>query len=404
VLFAILYSGKGGVRIAIAVVDLATHKRRVLIPIGNQPHYAHGYLFYDVATRLFAVPFDATAMKLTGDPIEIAADLRISGLNVVDFAVSDNGVLGYSTGGDWGRLEAMWVSRDGTAQPVDPTWGGALMAPSIAPDGTRLAVGLRPVPGRSEIWIKQLDRGPALKLTSSATYNNAPVWTPDGRSVTYQSNQSFTFDLWTRRADGSAPAVLEARTARSFSEVVWSPDGKSLIGRTALSADGEGDIMISHPPQDTTMRSLIATPATEKNMTFSPDGKWMAYASNESGQFEVYVVPFPDVTASRTLLSAAGGNEPRWSHRGGEIFYRDRAGNMVAAEVHTSPAFSLVKSTVLFPAAQCEGSNAYRDFDVSLDDKRFMMFRRQTPGAGVQLVVVENWLGEVKRRGAAGKK
>ena len=397
VLFAIVHSGKGAVRVAIAMADLATHKHRELIPVGSQPRYADGHLFYVVGANVFAVPFDADAMKITGEPIQVVTDVRVSGLNFVDYAVSDNGVFAYTIGGALGKLEPMWVSRDGTAQPVDPAWADALMAPSISPDGTRLAVGVRPATGRSEIVIKQLDRGPALKLKSAAIYSNAPAWTPDGRSITYQSNQDGTFDLWTRRADGSAPPTLAARTAQSFSEVLWSPDGKSLIGRTSLSSNGEGDIMIAHPPRDTTMRPLIATPATEKNMTFSPDGKWMAYASNESGQFEVYVVPFPDVHASRTLLSTEGGNEPRWSHHGGEIFYRDKAGNMVAAQVKTSPDFSPVRLTVLFPAAQYEGHNAYRDFDVSLDDKRFLMFRPATQGAGVQLVVVENWLMTTRR-------
>ncbi|MDB4890030.1 MAG: protein kinase [Gemmatimonadetes bacterium] len=398
VLFLIVHSGKGAVSGSIGVVDLATRKHRELIPLGSQPRYADGHLFYVVRATVFAVPFDADAMKITGEPVQVVADVRVSGLNVVDYAVSDNGVFAYTVGGGLGTLEPTWVSRDGTAQPVDPAWTGALMAPSISPDGTRLAVGVRPVQGRNEIVIKQLDRGPALKLTSPAIYSNAPAWTPDGRSITYQSNQDRTFDLWTRRADGSAPPTLAARTtAQSFSEALWSPDGKSLIGRTSLSATGEGDIMISHPPQDTTMRPLIATQSTEKNMTFSPDGKWMAYASNESGQFEVYVVPFPDVHASRTLLSSAGGNEPRWSHRGNEIFYRDKMGNMIAAEVKTSAEFSAVKSTVLFPAAQYEGHNAYRNFDVSLDDKRFLMFRPLTQGAGVQLVVVENWLKATHR-------
>ena len=400
VLFMILNSGKSGYRPAVAVADLATHKYRVLVRLGSQPRYAQGYLCYSVGAVLFAVPFDADAMKVTGEPVRLVGDLRVGGLNVVDYGISDNGVLAYTTGGNWGNLEATWVSRDGTSQPVDSTWLGAMMAPSSSADGTRLAVGLQPTSGQSGIVIKQLDRGPALKLTSTAIFNNAPVWTPDGRSVTYQSNRSGTFDLWTQRADGSAPAALEARTPRALSEVLWSPDGKSLLGRTALSADGEGDIMLSHPPQDPTMRPLIATPATEKNMTFSPDGKWMAYSSNESGQFEVYVVPFPDVHASRTLLSTSGGNEPRWSHRGGEIFYRDKAGNMIATEVRTSPAFSPVKSTVLFAAAQYDGHNAYRDFDVSPDDKRFLMFRPFARGAGTQLVVVENWLMTTRRNPA----
>ena len=405
VLFAILYVAKTSTRVGIAVVDLATHKHRVLHPRGSQPHYANGFLFYVLGNRLFAVPFDQDRLSVTGEPITVALDVRVSGVSIADYAVSENGVLAYATGAPGGVLEPMWVSRDGTAQPVDPAWHGALMAPSISPDGLRLAVGNSSVSGRSEIWIKQLDRGPALKLTPSGIYNNGPAWTPDGRSVTYQSNQNGgTFDLWTRRADGSAPATLAAHTERALSEVMWSPDGKSLIGRTALSADGEGDIMISHPPEDTTMRPLIATPATEKNMTFSPDGKWMAYASNESGEFEVYVVPFPDVTASRTLLSTAGGNEPRWSHRGGEIFYRDRAGNMVAAQVKTSLTFSLVKSTVLFAAAGYQEHNAYRNFDVSRDDQRFLMLRPVTQGTGTQLVVVENWLADVKGSVSAGKK
>ena len=138
---------------------------------------------------------------------------------------------------------------------------------------------------------------------------------------------------------------------------------------------------------------------TEGAPTFAPDGRWLAYASNESGRSEIYVVPFPSgAAAAKWLVSTNGGTEPAWSHRGGEVFYRDGAGNMVAVAVQTTPTFVRGRTTVLFPAAGFLAGAFRREYDVSPDDERFLMIRPLGASAPEQLIVIENWFEELKAK------
>ena len=385
---------------AIAVADIPSGKHRILVDDAVFARYAvSGHLLYVTTNRtLMLVPFDQGSMKITGEPTPLVEGMRLGALGSVDLAISQNGTLLYAAGAGGQTNELVWVTRDGTAQSVDPDWQGlSFEYPTFSPDGKQLAVARRIDTQVNDIWIKQLDRGPSIRLTTEGTNNNQPAWTPDGRSITFASNAGprSTLDLWTKRADGSAPAALQLRVKSPISEPLWSPDGKWLIfvreGGTSV-----GDILGLRLGIDTVPLPLIATRFDDASPALSPDGRWLAYSSNESGQYEIYVVPFPDIRAGKWAVSTRGGTEPLWSHRGSELFYRDGSGNLVAVAVSTAPSFSPGHSTALFPAASYASDRTGRVYAVAPDDRRFIMIRLLSVKTGEQVVVVENWFDELK--------
>jgi len=167
---------------------------------------------------------------------------------------------------------------------------------------------------------------------------------------------------------------------------------------TPNGANGSSDIFGIRPGVDTAAVPLVSTRFTEAAPTLSPDGRFLAYTSNETGDFEIYVVPFPNTGAAKWAVSTRGGREPAWSHSGKELFYRDGSLNLVAVEVKTTPTFSLGSSTVLFPVGGYRSSTLDPEYAVAPDDRRFLMIRRFVPNAPDKLIVVENWFEELKSK------
>jgi eukaryotic-like serine/threonine-protein kinase len=314
-----------------------------------------------------------------------------------DLAVSANGTLVYGTGGGQGKPELAWMTREGKSQSLDSTWLGFFHAPAISPDGRRVAVELT-LDGSNSIWIRQLDRGPPVRLSAENAGNGELTWTPDGRSVTYGTYPDGSAGLWTQRADGSAKAALQAREKRGAVGPRWSRDGKWLVFCTDKRQPGAGDILGIRPNVDTLPIPLVATRFTEGAPDISPDGRWLTYTSDESGQYEVYVVPFPNTSAAKWAVSARGGTEPVWSHSGRELFYRDGDANLVAVTVRTTPTFSAGDTRVLFPAAGFRAGGLGAQYAVAPDDRRFLMIRRSVATTADKLIVVENWFEELKAK------
>ena len=287
-----------------------------------------------------AAPFDLKRLEVTGPAVALLPGIEVRGVSASQFALSETGTLVYRTGGSGLSYELVWVSRVGAVEPVDPTWTGNIDDPALSPDGTRLAANIRD--GDSwDIWVKQLDRGPSLRLTFEGSRNEYPTWTPDGGSVTFFSDRAGTdFDLWTKRADGSAQAVLELRRDGGVSEALWSPDGEWLIYRTSNAAGDQEDLLALRPGQDTEPVPLVASGFRERQPRLSPDGRWLAYMSNETGRDEIYVVPFPNAGDAKWPVSTSGGTEPVWAHSGRELFYRNGLGEMVTVPVEAEPTFA----------------------------------------------------------------
>jgi len=179
----------------------------------------------------------------------------------------------------------------------------------------------------------------------------------------------------------------------------WTPDAKWLVFETDPSQSGAGDILGIRPGLDSVPVPLVVTKFTEAAPALSPDGRWLAYSSNETGDFEIYVVPFPNTHAAKWAISTAGGMEPVWSHRGNELFYRDSSENLIAAELTTKPTFSVGRTTRLFPAGKFGASRYGSRYAVTSDGTRFLMARPLETSAPDKLVVVENWFEEVRATG-----
>lgn len=403
VLFTVAFNDRnavtGTVSYAIAVADIPSGKHRVIVDDAMYARYASsGHLLYVTTNKILMVaPFDQNRMKITGEPTPLTEGMRLGLFGSADLAVSATGTLVYATGAGQGKRELVWVRRNGKALSVDPDWqGGYFGFPAISPDGKWLAVTRSATTEPLNIWVKRLDRGPSIKLTLEGRYNVGPAWTPDGRSVTFSSNVAAgVFHLWTRRADGSAKAMLQFREKRHVYGPRWSPDGKWLVFQTDPAQSGAGDILGIRPQTDSGPMALVATASTELSPALSPDARWLAYASNETGQFEIYVVPFPNTGAAKWAMSTGGGLEPLWSHRGSELFYRDASGNLVTVEVKTKPTFSPGRSTVLFPATGFHSYTFAPQYAVAPDDQAFLMIRPAETSTPDKLIVVENWFEEL---------
>jgi Tol biopolymer transport system component len=306
-------------------------------------------------------------------------------------------------------VEAVWVDRAGAATVVDTTWtfipsgnGGI----ALSPDGRRVALAIQ-TGGTEDIWIKELPRGPFTRLTFEGS-NVRPSWTADGRSVLYfSSGGGGNSDLQRRRADGtSAPETLLDAT-RAIWEVVPTPDTTVMIVR--LGVPPTRDIYLLRRGAgsgDSAITPLMANDGYEEVApVLSPDGRWLAYASNESGRYEVYVRPFPEVNDGRWQISGNGGNEPLWAHSGRELFYRAGNGDLIAVTVTGSSAFAAAEQRRLFSAGSYLTNNAHTEYQISPDDRQFLFKRlvgSEIAGArAATAVLVQHWLSELEGTRAA---
>jgi serine/threonine protein kinase len=403
VVFSVVYKkGVEGKRSsAIAVAEIPSGKHRVILNDGMYARYAaSGHLLYVTSNRtLMVVPFDQNSMKVTGEPRVLLEGMRLGDIGSADLAISEAGTLVYATGAGEGKFEFVWITREGKAEGVDPDWQGYFWNPSLSPDGKQLAVAMPNCCGDVDIWVKQLDRGPIIKVSLESSEDFYPTWAPDGRSVIFSSSAaSGSFNLWTKRADGSGQAALQFHWKRRFDDARWSPDGKWLVFLRNDGVSGSSDILGIRPGIDSVAVPLVATKFMEAAPALSPDGHLLAYTSDETGQYEIYIVPFPNTGAAKWAVSTRGGIEPLWSHSGRELFYRDGSSNLVAVEVKSTPTFSLGTSTVLFPMGGYRSRTVFPEYAVAPDDRRFLMIRRFLPNAPDKLVVVENWFEELKAK------
>ena len=291
----------------------------------------------------------------------------------------------------------MWVDRDGGAEEIEPGWTGDFLDPVLSRDESRIAVSILTAVGR-HVWIKPLDGSPASRLTFAGAVNLRAAWTLDDQSVMFVSDRSGESLLYQKRADGATAAIrIPLYDERPVFGIEPSRDGSWLIFRTDNQAPGRGDIL-AVARGDTVPVELIATPAEEVASTLSPDGRWLAYTSDESGRREVYVRPFPNVSDARRQVSTSGGSEPLWAHSGRELFYRTSDNNLIAVQVVRDPAFSLGTQRRLFSVMRYKPDAFHRAYDVARDDQRFLMIRQEVGEDEGELILVLNWLEEVKRQ------
>ena len=396
VLFTITMQG-GIEQAQVAALDLRTGERRTVLRGGSHAQYvAPGYLVYGVAGTLRAVGFDLGRLETIGAPVPVIEGIAMTSQGGTDVSVADDGTLVYVRGQGEVQRTLVWVDRQGQEELL-PAPPGVYSIPRLSPDGTKMAVIVN-TGQEADISIWDLTRQTLTRVTFGGGLNN-PVWTPDGQRLVWGSGALF----W-QAADGTGAVerLAESDTSGLVPYAV-TPDGTRLI----LRADGPGtgaDLMVLALNGNRTITPLIQTTFNERNAEISPDGRWLAYESDESGQSEVYVRPFPAVNAGRWQVSTAGGRQPLWAGSGREIFHRALDGALlgVSAEVVGERGFRVGTPTTLLEGRYYTGGPfSGRMYAASPDGRRFVMIK-ESSGADEgalppTIVVVQHWTEELQR-------
>ncbi len=390
----------------IEVMFLADHQRRTLQRGGTFGRYlpgsnGTGHLVYINKGTLFAVPFDAEKLEVRGTPSPVLQEVAYSTLSgSAQFDFSRNGTLVYRSGGatEGNLVIVQWLDAAGKTQPLLAKPGG-YQRPRVSPDGQRLALD-----DGSDIWVYEARRDTMTRLTFGGGSNIVPVWSPDGRYIAFVGPTG----IWFARSDGAGkpqPLIQGKNLLVPFS---FTPDGKRLvydevnpvtsydIWTVTIESDGAG--LRAGKPE-----SFLQTPADERQPAFSPDGRWLAYVSNESGTYQVYVRAFPD-KGGKWQISNAGGAYPKWSSNGHELFFRGEDNRiMVATYAAKADSFVPDKPRVWSDKQLANlGSVGISNYDLAPDGKRIVALMPVQTGeaqkAQNHVIFLENFFDEVRRK------
>jgi serine/threonine protein kinase len=386
----LLFYVLGGEQEGIVVASLDSQEKRLLIPHAWRATYAPpGFLLFLQQETLMVQPFDAAHSRLSGEAVPIAEKVDWH------FSAADNGVLAYRAGANDVR-QLRWFDRNGrelgkVGRPGD------YLEPSLSPDGTRVAVGVGTWTPVGDVWLLELSRGSLSRLTSHPTDDITPVWSPDGKEIVFCSNRNGHFDLYKKDAGGTGAEELIYRSSADKFPSDWSRDGKYVIYYT-VDPKTKADLWAVPMSGEHKPTPFLQTEFNETNALFSPDGRWVAYNSDESGTPEIYVRPFPPA-GGKWQVSTRGGVQPAWSSDGKELYYVAPDGKIMAAEVKPGSVFAAGLPAALFDAGlRPEGLTESRSsFVVTPDGQRFLVNTNAEEAAHIPITVVVNWTSELKR-------
>ncbi len=394
------------------VLDPKTGKRKSLVR-GSTPTYvpvsAHaGYLVYASAGTLFAARFDLDRLAIQGDPMPLVEDIAMAPNGAANYDVSGNGTLVYVPSVAAASRSLVWVDRSRRETPTSlPARAYTFLR--LSPDGTQVALtGLED----RRIWIGDLRQGTVRRLTLGSSEDGWPIWTPDSRSIVFDSNRDGALNMYSQPADGSGPAVRLTTGSQGQFPNSMTRDGRHILAAEYTVSTGLDIVMFSPPaagpaPGEPAMpfvlaRPLVKTRAGEYNAIASPDGRLFAYQSNESGRTEVYVKPLSGALDVRWQVSTSGGSSPVWAPKSRELYYRDVSGAVIAVPFETSGATWRAGTPTKVIDAQYATPSDMFNYDVSPDGQQFLMLkdtgRDDQKDTHANIVVVLNWAEELKRR------
>jgi serine/threonine-protein kinase len=399
----------------IEALRLSTGERKRVTPGGKAYLTTSGHLVFATSTGdLMAAPFDTESMTRLSSAILITEGIYIDTNGNPFFSLAKDGsLLSWADPYFRAELEFAWVNESGMISPVDEGWTFDPHHPNagwaISPDGDRIALKQLTDLG-PDIWIKGVATGAIRPLTFHEAEDRFPRWAPDGQSITFLSDRLGNMDIWTKRADGSGEASLLLDYEQPVREAVWSRDGEWIVFRAGGFSGNQGDrdIFGFRPGLDSIPHPLAAMPEVdETGPTLSPDGRWLAFVSTETGNREVYIRPFPDTRRWVIKVSTGGGRGPVWGRDSGELFYLSEGGGVNArrdvwvANIEPGPTPAVADQRILFtvPDGFHLGANTTT---YAFDDERelFLMARAyRPPGAPErELILVQNWIELVKER------
>jgi eukaryotic-like serine/threonine-protein kinase len=339
-----------------------------------------GAILFSRASTLMAVQFDEKKLEAVGEPFAVAQQIAV-GTNANWLASSSwNGVVAYVSG-ELSKRRYVWRDREGKDLGTIGDAGGVVM---IAPDGKRLVGD----PGAANIEIQDLGSGESRRLTMGTERGNNPVWSPDGRYVVYTSAGG----LYRIATDGGTRPELLLRSETPAFAKSWSPDGRYLIYARVNPGIGADLFALPIGQPGAQPMALWQTPATSGQGEFSPNGRWVAITSNESGQSEIYVIPFPPAANEKWAVSTGGGVMPRWRRDGNELFYISPDWKMMAVDVDTQPTFRSGTPRALFDTEMVDTGirNGPMSWDIAPDGKRFLIISDASQ-SNSSLNVILNW-------------
>jgi Tol biopolymer transport system component len=376
---------------AIYVGSIDSKERKRLLAADSRPLYAApGYLLFNRGGTVYAQPFDAGTLELSGEPVRVADGVPtwIQGVNVspsltrtASYGVSQAGVLAYRTGGTTAnpgggsdeQRSLAWIDRTGQRSSQVGTTG-MYMGIDLSPDGKRFAVHRHEGNG-GDNWVFDLAQGRMQRLTFDTTQDNAsPLWSPDGTRIAFASLRNNRWGLYVKSADGTGNEELIVESEAPKTPMSWSPDGKLLV---YFQFSNAGDVWAVQTTGEKKPFPLVQSPFAELYGQVSPDGKWLAYQSNETGRTEIYIRPFPE-GPGKWQVSTEGGNFPRWRGDGKELYFVQTP-NMVAAEIRiagSAPEAGVpqVLFTLSGPISAALGTQvSYHRYAVTADGQRFLI-------------------------------
>jgi len=393
----------------IYVTGLDSNERKLLVPGGSNAKYAEGYLLFLRGQMLMAQPFDAQRLELTGAAVPIADDVAIGGVTGISggYSVSETGVLAYQTGSvnEGGPADTstqlVWFDRSGKAIGAlgDKAGYGDL---ELASDGKRGAVSLLDRTRRTrDIWLFDIARGLRTRFTFDSAEESASVWSPDGDRVVFNTNRKGHFDLYQKASSGSGAEQELLVDTRDKYPIDWSPDGRFILFGVGATGATAYDLWVLPLFGDRKPFPFLQTPFGEVSGRFSPDGRWIVYASDESGRSDVYVAPFTGrggTPGSKWQISTAGGTQPRWRKDGKEIFYLAPDKRLMGAAVNGQhSAFEVGAVRSLFDTRAPSTINPRSAYGVSPDGQRFLVNTLADDDAAAPITLVVNWPALLKK-------
>jgi serine/threonine-protein kinase len=399
VLFTIT-SLTGGLDAAqVAVLDLQTGAHRILVRGGSHAQYvSSGHLVYAAAGTLRAVPFDLARLETRGTPVTVVPDVVTTIKGGVNAVVAGDGTLAYVLGTVEGTPRTLvWVDRQGRETPI-PVPPRPYLLPALSPDGTRVAVFANDQ--QRDLWVWDLRRTTLTRLTSAPGVDVVHVWTPDSRRLIFTSERAGVRNLFWQAADGAGAVERLTESPNTQYPTGVSPDGRRLIFADDFPTTAD-DVMAIELDATRRVTPLVQSPFIERNGTVSPDGRWLAYEANDSGRFEIYVRPFPDVSGGVWQVSTIGGTRPIWTRSGQELIYVSPTGALMGVEVARGPAWAATTPTLVVKEGYLTNLNWWgRSYDVSPDAQRFLMIKEggaDGTAAPANIIVVQHWVEELKR-------
>jgi hypothetical protein len=366
--------------------------KKILSADSEAIYAAPGYLLFVRQGTLLGQAFDAGRLQLAGDPFRVAENVRILPSGVGAFSVSDNGVLVYRAGGGTDSLHAAFFDRNGKQLP-DVNQNGDSRYPRLSPDEHMIAV-QRGTADKSDVWIIDVARGTNTRLTFNETSETFPIWTPDGKYIEYASNQNGKWDLYQKLASGVGNEELVFKSDQDKFPLDVSPDGRFLLFRMDDPKTGQ-DMWLLPLTGERQPKLFVQTPFADNGGRFSPDGKWIAYFSTESGTSQIYVQPFP-ATGARWQVSVDGGTSVAWGNGGKELFFIGSSNRVMSVEVSPGSEFRAGIPKPLFQISALPSNSVGLRFSATKDGQRFLLPVNATDSDN-PLTVLLNWTGTLKK-------